>query len=226
MKYVLVTGGAQGLGREIVKELSRNGYNVIIGYLTSENLALELCKYLNSKYNVNNIVKKIDITSEEDVKSLFNEYEVSILINNACLCIDNDISDKSFEEFMNVVKVNLGGTYLMCKYAKSADVIINISSKDGIDTYNPISLDYSSSKAGIINLSKNLSLYYRDKKIYCVCPGWINTESVNDMNPNYLKSEMERIGQRELLDKEFVASKIVSLIDSDKESGSVVIIDE
>lgn len=226
MKYVLVTGGAQGLGREIVEELSKCSYNVIIGYLTNENLALEFCTYLNSKYNVNNIVKKIDITCEEDVKSLFNDYEVSILINNACLCIDNDISDKSFEEFMNVVKVNLGGTYLMCKYAKSADVIINISSKDGIDTYNPISLDYSSSKAGIINLSKNLSLHYRDKKIYCVCPGWINTESVNDMNPNYLKSEMERIGQRELLDKEFVASKIVSLIDSDKESGSVVIIDE
>lgn len=226
MKYVLVTGGAQGLGREIVEELSKRSYNVIIGYLTNENLALELCTYLNSKYNVNNIVKKVNITCEEDVKSLFNEYEISILINNACLCIDNDISDKSFEEFMNVVKVNLGGTYLMCKYAKSADVIINISSKDGIDTYNPISLDYSSSKAGIINLSRNLSLDYRDKKIYCVCPGWINTESVNDMNPNYLKSEMERVGQKELLDKKYVATKIVSLIDSDKESGSVVIIDE
>lgn len=226
MKYVLVTGGAQGLGREIVEELSKRSYNVIIGYLTNENLALELCAYLNSKYNVNNIVKKIDITCEEDVKSLFNEYEINILINNACLCIDNDINDKSFNEFMDVVKVNLGGTYLMCKYAKSANVIINISSKDGIDTYNPISLDYCASKAGIVNLSKNLSLYYKGAKIYCVCPGWINTESVGDMNPNYLKSEMERIGQKELLDKKYVANKIVSLIESNEESGSVVIIDE
>ena len=226
MKYVLVTGGAQGLGKEIVKELSKRSYNVIIGYLTNEELALELCQEMNSKYNVNNVVKKIDITCEEDVKSLFNEYNIDILINNANLCCDNYIEDKSFDEFISVVKVNLGGTYLMCKYSKDASVIINISSKDGIDTYNPISLDYSSSKAGIINLSKNLSLYYKDKKIYCACPGWINTESVSSMNPNFLEDEMERIGQKELLDKEYVANKIVDLINSNKKSGSVVIIDE
>ena len=68
MKYVLVTGGAQGLGKEIVKELSKNSYNVIIGYLTNEESAIELCSRLNSKYNVNNVVNKIDITCEEDVK--------------------------------------------------------------------------------------------------------------------------------------------------------------
>ena len=226
MEYVLVTGGAQGLGKEIVKELSKKSYNVIIGYLTNEEKAIELCAYLNSKYNVKNIVKKIDITCEEGVKNLFNEYNIDILINNASLSNDNYIDDKTFDEFMNVIKINLGGTYLMCKYAKKVKTIINISSKDGIDTYNPISLDYSSSKAGIINLSKNLSLYYKDKKIYCVCPGWINTESVMDMNPKYLKEEMERIGQKELLKKEYIARKIVDLIDSDKESGSVVIIDE
>ncbi len=226
MKYVLVTGGAQGLGKEIVKELSKCSYNVIIGYLTNEDMAKELCTYLNGKYNVNNIVKKIDITCEECVKSIFEEYDIEILINNASLSNDNYIDNKSFDEFMDVVKVNLGGTYLMCKYAKNTQTIINISSKDGIDTYNPISLDYSSSKAGIINLSKNLSLYYKDKKIYCVCPGWINTESVMNMNPNYLKSEMNRIGQNELLDSKYVATKIVDLINSNKKSGSVVVIDE
>lgn len=226
MKYVLVTGGAQGLGREIVKELSKHSYNVIIGYLTNEESALELCKEMNSKYNVNNVVKKIDITCEEYVKNLFDEYNIDILINNASLCCDNYIEDKSFEEFMSVVKVNLGGTYLMCKYAKNVSVIINISSKDGIDTFNPISLDYSSSKAGIINLSCNLSLCYLDKKIYSVCPGWINTESVLEMNQDYLKNEMNRIGQKELLDKKYVAKNIVDLIDSDLKSGSVVVIDE
>lgn len=226
MKYALVTGGAQGLGREIVIELAKKGYNIIIGYLNSKDLANSLCNYIVDTYKVNCIVNKIDITREEDVKELFSEYNVNILINNASLSIDNYMKDKTFDEFMEVVKVNLGGTYLMCKYAKEASYIINISSKDGIDTYNPISLDYSSSKAGIINFSKNLSLYYNDKKIYCVCPGWINTESVMNMNPIYLSDEMKRIGQRELLDKNFVANKIVSLIDSNKESGSVVIIDE
>lgn len=223
---VLVTGGAQGLGASIVKIFASNGYDVIIGYLNNHDKAIDLCNKVNEKYNVKCVVNKIDITSEVNVKKLFDKYNIDIVINNAALSFDNYIEDKSYQEFMNVVGVNLGGTYLVCKYAKDSKVIINISSRDGIDTYNPISLDYCSSKAGIINFSQNLSLYYKDKKIYCVCPGWIYTESVSGMNPNYLEDEMNRIGQSELLDKNYVANKIYDLINSDLESGSVVIIDE
>lgn len=226
MNYALVTGGAQGLGKEIVIELASKGYDVIIGYNTNEKKAIELREYIIDTYKVNCIVKKIDVTCEEEVKKLFNDYNIDVLINNASLSNDNYLEDKSFDEFMEVVKVNLGGTYLMCKYAKYSKIIINVSSKDGIDTFNPISLDYCSSKAGIINLSKNLSLYHKDKKVYCVCPGWINTENVLSMNQLYLTDEMNRIGQRKLLDKNYVAKKIVNLINSKIDSGSVVIIDE
>lgn len=222
MKYVLVTGGSQGLGKSLVNVFVSNQYNVIIGYLSNKDKALKLCDEVNGKYNVNCVAKRIDITCKDDVKNMFNEFDIDILINNASLSIDNYIEDKSFEEFMKVVEVNLGGTYIMCKYAKNVKTIVNISSKDGIDTYSPISLDYSSSKAGIINLSRNLSLYYKDKKIICVCPGWINTESVMNMNPNYLNNEMKRIGQNELLDKDYVAKKIFELATGNVESGSVI----
>ena len=222
MKYVLVTGGSQGLGASIVNVFANDQYNVIIGYLNNKDKASELSDHVNSKYNVNCIAKKIDITCVDDLKEMFNEYDIDILINNASLSMDNYIENKSFDEFMKVVEVNLGGTYMMCKYSKNVKTIINISSKDGIDTYNPISLDYSSGKAGIINLSRNLSLYYKDKKIICVCPGWINTESVMNMNPNYLSNEMKRIGQNELLDKDYVAKKIFALATGNVESGSVI----
>lgn len=222
MKYVLVTGGSQGLGKSLVNVFVSNQYNVIIGYLSNKDKALKLCDEVNGKYNVNCVAKRIDITCKDDVKNMFNEFDIDILINNASLSIDNYIEDKSFEEFMKVVEVNLGGTFIMCKYAKNVKTIVNISSKDGIDTYSPISLDYSSSKAGIINLSRNLSLYYKDKKIICVCPGWINTESVMNMNPNYLNNEMKRIGQNELLDKDYVAKKIFELATGNVESGSVI----
>ena len=46
------------------------------------------------------------------------------------------------------------------------------------------------------------------------------------MNQSYLRSEMDRIGQKKLLDKDFVAEEIYKLVDSDLVSGSVVIIDE
>ena len=226
MKYVLVTGGAQGLGKEIVLAYAKNNYNIIIGYYSNMNKAKELSEYISDNYKIKSIIYKLDITNENNVKDVFNKFDIDILINNSALCNDNYIEDKSYEEFMEVVKVNLGGTYLMCKYAEKVNTIINISSKDGIDTFNPISLDYSASKAGIINLSKNLSLYYKNKKIICVCPGWINTDSVISMNPIYLKNELDRINQKELLDKVYVANKIFEYSISNIKSGSVVIIDE
>jgi electron transfer flavoprotein alpha subunit len=69
---VLVTGGAQGLGSSIVRIFSSYGYDVIIGYLTNYNLAKKLSCEVNEKYNVNSVVKKIDITNQEDVKSMFS----------------------------------------------------------------------------------------------------------------------------------------------------------
>ena len=226
MNDVLVTGGSQGLGASIVRIFAKNKYNVIIGYNTNKEQAKLLCKEMNDKYDVKCIVKKIDITRETNVKELFNSYNIDILINNASISKDDYIEDKSINDFLEVIKVNLGGTFLMCKYAKDVSSIVNISSKDGIDTYNPISLDYSASKAGIINLSKNLSLLYKDKKVLCIAPGWINTENVLNMNPNYLKEELNRIGQKELLDKEYVANRIFNITMSDINSGSVVVIDE
>ena len=226
MKYVFISGASSDLGGAVAKVFASNNYNLILGYNTREDNVIKLRDEIKDIYKVDSIIYKLDITNEIEVEKLFSNYDIEILINNAAKSLDNYIEDKSYDEFMDVVSINLGGTYLMCKYAKSAKYIINISSRDGIDTYNPISLDYSSSKAGIINLSRNLSLYYLDKKIYCVCPGWIDTESVKEMNPNYLKEEMERIGQTKLVDKEYVANSIYNLVNSEVESGSVIIIDE
>ena len=66
---VLVTGGAQGLGSSIVHVFAQNGYDVIIGYLTNFELAVELCNKVNEKYNYNIIycVKDDKIRSIEDI---------------------------------------------------------------------------------------------------------------------------------------------------------------
>lgn len=223
---VLITGASSSLGESIANFFAFKGYNLVLTYLTNIKKVDKLKNNILKKYNIKCYIERLNITNEEEVKNIFHKYNIDILINNASLSIDNEINDKSYEEFVKVINVNLGGTYLMCKYAKATKYIINISSKDGIDTFSPISLDYSASKAGIINLSKNLSLLYKDKIIICVCPGWINTDSVLSMNPKYLKEEMDRIKQKNLLDKDYVAKKIFNLINSNIDSGSVVIIDE
>ena len=218
MKTILITGGAQGLGKALVKEFLGNNYKILIGYNTSYESALKL--------KVNNVdIVKLDITNEKDIENVFNNYKVDVLINNAALSMDSEIEDKSKEEFMKVLEVNTVGTFMMCKYAVNNGVksIINISSTDSDDTYSTLDIDYSSSKAGVNIITKTFALRYPDIRIIGILPNWINTESVIKADPNYLKSELDRIGQSELLKKEDVAKRIYEIyIDKNIESGSLV----
>lgn len=221
MKRVLITGGAIGLGASLAYIFKSNNYDVIITYNTNKEKALELSNKLNIK------CVKLDLTNEEEIKEVFKN-NVDILINNAALSMDNEIIDKSKDEFMKVLEVNLVGTFLMCKYAVINNVkeIINISSTDSIDTYSSLNIDYSSSKAGINILTKTFALTYPDLKIISIMPNWINTESVLEMEPVFLKNELKRINQKELLKKEEVAEKILEIHNSDVNSGELIRIDE
>ncbi len=218
MKTILVTGGAQGLGKSIVKEFVNNDCKVLVAYNTSYNRALEL-----EDDNVDII--KLDITNEIDIKNVFDKYKIDVLINNASVSMDSTIEDKSKEEFMKVLEVNLVGTFMMCKYAVKSGVrqIINISSTDSIDTFSALNIDYSSSKAGVNIVTKTFALNYPNIRIIGVLPNWIDTESVLGMDPNYLKSELERIGQSELLKKEYVSKRIYEICnDNSIKSGELI----
>lgn len=211
MKTVLITGGSQGLGESIAREFLTNNFNVLVAYNTGYERALKLEKELNVE------IVKLDITNEEDVKNVFSNYKIDVLINNASVSMDCEIEYKTKEEFMRVLEVNLVGTFMMCKYGIINGVkdIINISSTDSIDTYSTLNIDYSASKAGLNIVTKTLALNYPNIRIVGVLPNWINTESVLGMNKDYLISELNRIGQSELLKKEDVAQRIYEIY-SDK----------
>lgn len=225
MKTVLITGSASGLGACLIKEFARNNYNVIICYNTNKDGALKLKKEI---INVEVDVVKCDISKENDIINLFNNYKFDILINNAALSLDNYYLDKSKEEFMKVIETNIVGTFLMCKEAVKRNVkeIINISSTDSVDTFSDYNIDYSSSKAGINIITKTLGKFNKNIRIIGILPNWINTESIMEMNPEYLKSELERINQEKLLDKEEVSKEIFKIYeDKTIKSGSLIRID-
>lgn len=225
MKTVLVTGSSKGLGASLIKEFAKNNYNVIICYNTSEKEAFNLRNEIN---NVKGDVVKCDISKESDISNLFNNYEFDILINNAALSLDNNLLDKTKDEFMKVLEVNLVGTFLMCKEAIKRGVkeIINISSTDSIDTYSDLNIDYSSSKACINIITKTIGKFNKDIRIIGILPNWINTESIMEMNQEYLDNELKRINQEKLLDKEEVAKEIYKIYnDKNIESGSLIRID-
>lgn len=185
---VLVTGSSRGLGRAIITEFAKNHYDVIINYNKSFKAANALKKALQ-KYNVNIDVYKCDISCEEEVKEMFNKIDhLDILINNAAIALDNDLINKSAEEFNKVIETNLTGTFLVTKYAIpkiNKGSIVNISSTNAIDTYYPESIDYDASKAGIISLTHNFSLYLPNVRVNCICPDWILTDMNKEMDPLY-----------------------------------------
>lgn len=150
---VLVTGSSRGLGKAIVLEYAKNGYDVIINYNNSKDDALELKKYIESTYKVKAIVIKCDISKENEIDSMIEEiYKefgyLDILVNNASIALDQDFELKTKEDFMKTLEVNLVGTYLLSKkiglkmLKRKSGNIINISSTNGLETTYPESIDY------------------------------------------------------------------------------------
>lgn len=219
MKTILVTGSAQGLGANIIEKFAKNGYNVIITYKSSKDKAIVLEDKIR-KYNLNVISVKCDITKISDirnlikvVKSRFNNIEV--LVNNASLSLDSSFENKSKEEFMKVLETNIYGTFLITRELiknYKVEKVINISSTDSIDTYSDLNIDYSLSKCGINFMTKFFSKKYKDIKFYNILPNWINTETIQNMNSEYLESELRRVNQGKLIEPEYISNIIYEMV--------------
>lgn len=193
-KVALITGAAKGLGKVITKMLAQENYDVIINYNTSEEAALKLEKEINENYNVKTLVIKCDISNEEEVKNMRDIIlqkftKIDVLINNAAVEINKPFEEKNFDTFSQTLNTNLIGTFLVSKYIGSLMYenkygrIINISSNNSINKYDPITLEYDASKAGINILTHNLAKQYAPYvNVNAICPGWIKTEKVNKLN--------------------------------------------
>lgn len=232
-KRAIITGCAKGIGREIALELARDGYDIIGTCNTSIKEMYDLKNRIEN-IGVNFYSYKLDLLNEEEINNFCNGVKkefgsIDVLVNNAALSMDNSFDLKTKSEFMDVLTVNLISPFLLIQrlYNIMDDgVIINISSTDGINTYTRLNMDYSASKAGLINLTKSLALELENIRIYAICPNWVNTESIREMNPEYLKEEMERVGQKNLIDPKEVAKKAIKLIESNLKSGSIVVMED
>lgn len=222
---IVITGGCRGLGLNITKYALSLGHTVYALYNKSIDAAYEL---ENMYDNVRTI--KCDIRDEAEVdKVLFNIGDFDVLINNAGIAKDNRYSDKSKKEFMSVIETNLVGTFLMIKYGidklNKNGIIINISSNNSLYANTSLSIDYDASKAGINMLTKDFALVINEEnkktRIIAICPGWINTESVKEMNPKYLDEELKKFGQKKLIEGELLAKYIIDNISGFK-NGEII----
>lgn len=233
----LITGASRGLGREIAYKLASLGHNLYLTYYNNYELCYQLQNQIINKYHVKCEINKLDLKNENNIKELIisfkNKYQtLDLLINNAATYNDNTINDKTKEEFMNVLETNIVGTFLMFKYSlpffsKDA-LIINMASTDGIDTYNLYNIDYAVSKSGIIHLTKCLSYIYPKVKTIAIAPNWLDTESTKEVESTFLKNEMKRINQKELISKTKIVNIIINCLENKDKiiNGEVITIYE
>lgn len=216
-KTVLVTGSSRSLGRQLVYDFASRGANVVINYNNSYEDACLLDEEIRNKFGSKTLIVKCDVSQEEEVKLMVDKCisyfgKIDILVNNASICKDSLFDEKSYSDFMDVLGVNLVGTYLVTKYAgkymleNSCGKIINIASDNGIDRGYPESACYDSSKAGVISLTHNMAKFYAPYiNVNCVCPGWIDT----DMNKDLSDSQKKDICNGILM-KRFASTKEIS----------------
>ncbi len=227
-KTALITGGASGLGEVISKTLASKGCNIVINYNTSSFKASKLKNELEKQYNVDVMIIKCDISKEEEIDQMISEVtkkflRIDYLVNNAAVCIDSLFTEKSKENFMKTLEVNVVGTFLVSKkigqimYDNKFGSIVNLSSTNGIDKYFPMSIDYDASKSAINSLTHNLSLEFSPYvRVNAVAPGWVMTENeMKDLDQDYIKSEEEKIFVKRFATCEEVANVVYFLLSDD-----------
>ena len=239
-KVVLISGGAKGIGKAIALELGKQGYDIVINYLTSESEAHALKDDIIKNYGVRCLAIQADVSKEDEVDKIVSLIEselggVDILINNAAIDLSNLFHLKNADEFRKTLDVNVVGAFNCSKrvYRHMLDQeygrIINISSTNGINTYYPMCIDYDASKAALISLTHNLAFEFAPYiHVNCIAPGFIGTENELDgYDEEFLKEEVEKIMVNRYGDPKEVAYLVKFLISDEADfiNNTVIRID-
>jgi acetoacetyl-CoA reductase len=222
----LVTGGTRGIGAAITEMLSANGACVAAGYSRGQDAAEALQQRLNGK-GAQCSVHQGRVDEPEDCQRVVAEVldrfgRIDFLVNNAGITVDKTVRKMSFDDWRNVLDVNLFGAFGMIKAVlehmieRGSGRIVNISSVIG-ETGNVGQANYAASKAGLVGLTKSLALEMsrRGITVNVVAPGFIATEMVGQMPQAALDAVVEKIPLRRLGKPEEVARVVQFLLEDE-----------
>lgn len=237
-RVAIITGGARGIGKKISQTFLKEGASVYIFDVNQEEGARTVCE-LQPAYDGKVIFFKVDITDEKSVeqsieKIIEAEGRIDILVNNAGITRDNLILRMSLEDWKKVIDINLTGAFICSKHTVKYMVknrsgkIINISSIVGVHG-NAGQSNYSSSKAGIIGLTKTLAreLAGRNILVNAIAPGYIETEMTKKLSDKIKEKLMEQIPTGRLGSVDDVAKTALFLASDDSNyiTGTVINLD-
>jgi 3-oxoacyl-[acyl-carrier protein] reductase len=204
-KKIILTGGSRGIGLSILNKLYSLEAKILIIGTNKEKLELVKKKYQEIQFEA------FDLSNHDQINSLFERCikklgGLDILINNAGITKDNLAIRMNKSEWSDVININLTSSFLMCQEAikvmlkNKSGSIINITSIVA-HLGNAGQVNYASSKAALIGMSKSLAREYAKKniRVNCISPGFIQsdmTSVLKDEQKSLLKNTipMEKIG--------------------------------
>ena len=231
-KVILITGASRGIGNNIAKNLAKENI-VIANYNNSEAEAKKLKKELEEK-NINIDIIKADVCNRNQVKEMIKQTidkygHIDVLINNAGISqykLFTDITDSDWAEIMNT---NLNSNFIVTQEEvknmihNKEGLIVNISSIWGI-TGAAMEVAYSTSKAGIIGLTKSLAkeLGPSNIRVNAIAPGIINTSMNSKFSEEEINNIQEEIPLEKIGEPEEITKCIEWLIKDNYTTGQVI----
>lgn len=183
-KRTLITGAASGIGRAMAVRFAEAGSNLVLVDIQKQKLD-DLAKELK-EHKVSVKTYKVDLSSKKQIDRLWNYLKSDtpdILINNAGIYPFRNFTDIDEKHYNKVMDINLNSVFWMChnfvsQRDKKGGIIVNVGSIEALLPFKKDLAHYSTSKAGVIALTRALANEYGRKgyKINVLLPGGIITE--------------------------------------------------
>ncbi|MDC3203905.1 SDR family oxidoreductase [Candidatus Pelagibacter sp.] len=227
-RVAVVTGGAQGFGLAITERFIDSGAKVVIWDI-DENEAKKALEKVNSK---NLSYQIVDVSDFNKINKKLIEIEslhgkIDIFINNAGVAgMNTTVAEYPIEEWNKVINLNLNAVFYCCKAVvpfmekNNYGRIVNIASIAGKEG-NPNASAYSTSKAGVIGLTKSLGKELAQKNIAvnCVTPAAAKTRIFDQMTEEHINYMLSKIPRNKFAKVEELAS-LVTWLSSEENSFS------
>lgn len=235
-KTAFISGASRGIGEAIAITLSKE-YDVIINYANSEAGAKAVLAKLDPSGK--HKMMQCDVANEQDVKEMMDtivkEYgHLDVVVNNAGITKDNLLLRMREEEFDDVIRINLKGTYNCIRHLARIMMkqrhgkIVNMASVVGL-CGNIGQVNYAASKGGVIAMTKAVAkeLAPRGINVNAVAPGFIQTAMTDTLSEDVQANAKNNIPMKKFGSVQDVANVVKFLCseDSDYITGQVIAVD-
>ena len=233
-RVAVVTGGAQGFGLAITERFIESGAKVVIWDI-DESAAKEAINKVKSEHLSHQIV---DVTNFEIVNKNLEEVEkkhekIDIFVNNAGIAgMNTTVAEYPLDEWKKVMNLNLNSVFYCCKAVVPFMIkndygrIVNIASIAGKEG-NPNASAYSTSKAGVIGLTKSLGKELAQKNIdvNCVTPAAAKTRIFDQMTDEHINYMLSKIPRNKFAKVEELASLVTCLASEENSFSTAAVFD-